>query len=1524
MINTDRQTLHLVIELVRAADVARAGGVTSGAWNRYLLRDPDGSGRYEEGELLWDESMQADLSACADFALASEAVERLAETMRTFVDSAGWKRIAARIDATRATGRPLAITVRSAAHELYTLPWELLDLAGTPVCETDCLLRYESPGPASAGEPVPPRAGGRVLMAWSAAGGGVPAAEHIDAIAAAARAGHVPFDHARDVVASASVEALEAALGAAGPPVTILHLLCHGEAVPDGSAYGLRLDGAATPVSPERIRALIAPYRNTLRMVVVSACLGSNPGAADNALGSVAQTIHEAGVPTVIASRYPLSVAGSMLLTERLYQRLFVDLWSLEQSFLDVRAALRDRERGPGEPRDLDWASVQLYGRSDLGLDFRPWVIRPYRGLESYGREHQRFFFGRDQERRELCGRVAKALASGAPRFLLVAGASGTGKSSLALAGLATDLEAGRMVTDNAGGAGGPSWSTVTMRPGEGGVPTESLARRLDEHRARLRDSGARPMVVLVVDQLEELFTSIEDQAQHAAFLRTLWRLANEPDGDVFVVATIRIEYLGRFGNVCIDDAGVPFDHEMLAAERHYLVRQMGPGQQERVICGPAEAVGVRLEPGLLGRLQTALRAEPGALPLLSYTLDQLWKKRSFATLEFPCPGERVTVTGWWLTDRAYDELGGVEGALATTADALFARLGPPHQDELRRVLVQLVHDHDDPMLATRRRGWRLALQPDPMTEPAAARVFDETINALVAARLLVQGADEDEGTETWIELAHDSLIRFWPRLQAWYQDAREWLSQTDELHDMATAWQPNARKDDTAQAREAEEPYLLRGNRLSYQLEMWQRHGHHLGARDRKVAQAFLDACARAEDERRAELLARGRAARQRTRIMALSAIIVAVVMSVLGVLALRQQHIAKKEAAMAKEARERAVASESKAQWQTKRAEDAKITAMGKEEEAREAQRRAAGEAEKAKMATEKALRERSRAEAATEKAIREQRRAERQKRRAEAASNTARDTLLMIGARKFLDDGEARWAAKLLYDVKNPHEANEWKQRADDVSKASVPWLTRKFQDAELQGISPDGKYIFTYKDGMAWKLSVDGKDDPVARPEIGEALARGDSQAISPDWQHVVTVSDIGTARLWRTDGEPIVLQGHEGCKGCTAFGPDGQYIVSISKDAARVWRMDGKGTAIIQRRNIFVIAAALSPDGQRMVTGSSDGTAQVWQHVGNDPIDSNEWNPIELRGRESCIDKVGREPEDCASKLGRVHEVAFSSDGQRVLTISNDMAQVWRTDGQDRLIATYENVKRARFSPDGNQVLTVSKDGTRRHGNIKLWPIESDESIRPIRLGRGGLHTTIVFSADGKYVLTGSSDGTARVWRTDRQREPIVLKGHGDEIWAAAFSPDASYVVTASSDTVRLWRLDQQRHPDPLTASSPGLPETTMDPSCSFADQDICSVQKSRLVEINADCLPAKLRRDYLGEPPDEAAKEHAACEEHESRRRAALVARSGASSIRGHDASHTKRRGATRPQSPARGRPRQTGLIGASVPKRLP
>ncbi|AUX42778.1 uncharacterized protein SOCE26_042120 [Sorangium cellulosum] len=299
----------LVLEMMRTENAGDPYAFRF-AEQSYVVRHEDGS--TESAVFPWGPEVLDDLDVVQRQRSDPVARQRLGSRLHAFLSSAAWQAHEARIAEAVRGGRPVHITVRSSAAEMYALPWELVPLRSTGQHLGElpgCLIRYEwQPTETAPPDPDPPPEGGRILFAWSASGGAVPAAQHLNALRRACLEGHYPFDEVRDVVPAASLLRLREALAAPGPPVAVLHLLCHGGAVPsDTAAYGLILDPSAPGEAPDVIdasalRQALAPFTRSLRLVVLCACHGGNPGAPGNHLGSLAQALHRIGIPAVVAA----------------------------------------------------------------------------------------------------------------------------------------------------------------------------------------------------------------------------------------------------------------------------------------------------------------------------------------------------------------------------------------------------------------------------------------------------------------------------------------------------------------------------------------------------------------------------------------------------------------------------------------------------------------------------------------------------------------------------------------------------------------------------------------------------------------------------------------------------------------------------------------------------------------------------------------------------------------------------------------------------------------------------------------------------------------------------------------------------------------------------------------------------------------------------------------------------------------------------------------------------------------------
>jgi DNA-binding SARP family transcriptional activator/WD40 repeat protein len=438
--------------------------------------------------------------------------------------------------------------------------------------------------------------------------------------------------------------------------------------------------------------------------------------------------------------------------------------------------------------------------------------VCPFRGLAPFDAAHAEYFFGRERLVADL---VARLIGS---TLIAVVGSSGSGKSSVLRAGLLPALADGVL-------PGSERWRQVVMRPGE--HPLAELGRALariasgdaepdgDDPLATSLDSlGADQRLVLVVDQLEEIFTACRDEAERADFADALAALAEDANRRVVVVLGIRGDYSGR----CAEYPGLS---EQMSANTMFVGR-MRRDELRRAIELPARRAGLRVEPQLISTLVGDVAEEPGGLPLLSTALVELWEERSGRTLR----------------RSAYVRSGGVNGAVARLAERAYQRLSERQRERARGILLRLADAEE--AAPVRRRV--------PLTELEAEQ--DENTVAALAVLTESRLVTVDEGT---VEVAHEALLSEWPRLRGWLEEDAEGRRLHQHLIHAASEWQRSGR--DPAE--------LYRGARLASALEWAKGHDRELNELER----AFL-AESSAASEREA-----GRQRRTNRRLRALLA---------------------------------------------------------------------------------------------------------------------------------------------------------------------------------------------------------------------------------------------------------------------------------------------------------------------------------------------------------------------------------------------------------------------------------------------------------------------------------------------------------------------------------------------------------------------------------------------------------------------------------------------------------------------------
>jgi WD40 repeat protein/DNA-binding SARP family transcriptional activator len=1067
-------------------------------------------------------------------------------------------------------------------------------------------------------------------------------------------------------------------------------------------------------------------------------------------------------------------------------------------------------------------------------------VVCPFKGLAAFEPEDAAFFFGRERLVAEMVARLA-----GAPMLGLV-GPSGSGKSSVLRAGLLPALRQGVL-------PGSESWAIALLRPGE--HPLRAL------HDAT---SAAAPegRLVLAVDQLEEAFVACRDERERAAFMDALVRSARDPRRRAVVLMAVRADFYGR----C---AAYPELWRLLGANQT-PVGPMGRDELRSAIELPARRAGLEVEPDLTDALIDDVEGEPGALPLLSTCLLELWQRRDARVLRLA----------------AYHESGGVHAAVARLAEGAYGRLDDDGQRTARAVLLRLAGQGEG---ATVVRA-RVALED---FGDAARPVLDE----LTDSRLLTVSEGE-------VEVAHEALLREWPRLRGWLEDDAEGRRLHRNLHSAANEWDAGGR----------DRGELYRGARLAAARDWAADHDPELAARERTFLHESASASGRAH--RRLRMVLAGVAA-------------LLVVAVVAGAIALNERGNARAEAVAAD-------AQRLGAQALTEDDLDRSLLL------ARQG------------VALDDSLQTRGNLLAALLKSP--------------AAIGVVRGdgdglidldlspdgrTLAFIegdGTLRFVDTRTRRATAA---PVAVPGEAPctiaallrfDHLRYSPDGSRIVVGGCRPVVLDAATHRVvahlqtgpgalvyglrfSPDGRTLYAVGrfDGSLLIRRFDGH---TGRRLGGEAPWGGDGFATAiptPDGRAVVTadssergtvVRDPRTLRVRRRisagaqytalspDGHTLLLGGadgsvrfadlrtgrvrvasgrHNGVVERGIFSADGRFAITAATDRQIIlWdvRRAAEGESFSGHHG-RITALAITGDDSTLYSSALDGEVLIWDLKGAHRLE----HPLPFR---VGLDRLGNLPRYALSPDGGILAVG-RPDGKVGVFDMRTLRPLWRfrvvpgagvavagmawiphsdlivVGGDDGFLAVVDPLRRRvvkrlfghkahvltpGISADGRLMVTTADDGT-----VRVWSLASGREMgAPLKV-RGGAgdvsmspdgrsfavagiegpdkpgvqifdvatHRRVAalshdesvwefarFTPDGRYIVGGSVNGWVRLWST-KTWEPAtrILGGHSAELDWESISPDGRTLATSGFDgTVHLWDLPTQRE---IGAPLPGLP-----------------------------------------------------------------------------------------------------------------
>jgi WD40 repeat protein len=946
------------------------------------------------------------------------------------------------------------------------------------------------------------------------------------------------------------------------------------------------------------------------------------------------------------------------------------------------------------------------------GVDGARPVICPYKGLAPFEADDADYFFGREQL---VAGLVARLV--GAP-LLAVVGASGSGKSSVIRAGLLPALTGGIL-------PGSERWGSELTRPGE--HPRLARGRFRGERRA-----------VLVVDQFEELFTACADERERAAFVEALVRAALDPEDGRVVVLAVRADFYGRCA-----------DHPRLSAlmgANHVLVGPLSHDELRRAIELPARRAGLQLEPGLADRLIADCEGEPGALPLLSSSLLELWQQRA---------GTQLRLAG-------YERSGGVRGAVARLAEAAYERLGQEQRPVARNILLRLADDGNEGAPVRRRVA---------LAELDACA--HDVLEVLVGSRLVTI----EEGT---VEVAHEALLREWPRLRRWLAEDRDGRRLHRHLRQAALEWDAGGR--DPAE--------LYRGARLASALEWRAQHEPELNATE----QQFLSA-ARAAGDR----------ARRRMQLVLAGILALLVLATAAALLALDQRGQARDEAraaeaqrlgaqALNEEALDRALllARQGVALDDSPAARDNLLDAL-RRVPAATAVVSSGGDA-----VTSVALHPDGRAlavgdddgrvvfvDALTRRRIGEPRQHQPPAGITSLAFSPDGERFVSAGwdlTGSFVDlfDGRTgRFVTRLggseLTYVEAPtvHFSPDSRVLAvravEDASTRIVRWdarTGRRLGVRTLPGVAPA---LLGFAGSGELLVTTGGEGDTTVihdavtlRP-LRRFGVSGPVAALSPAARLVAFGARGGSIRLLDLDtGALRTARGrHEGPVVALRFDPGGERLVSAGRDGRLiVWDAE-RATALesLAARGIGPIRdLAVARDGSTAYSAGRDGTVIAWDLAG-----ARRWE----------------RPFGAARARRLPRSLGVTADGSRFVVVEAGGSVELVDSGTLRMTGRIRPrrgpASGAALAPDG-ATLAV----TTQAGELEFWDARTRRPLGEPQIAHAGSPPEVAFSADGRWLATGGDHAIVRVWDA-RRRTGVgsVVLGHAADL---SFSPDGTLLA----------------------------------------------------------------------------------------------------------------------------------------------
>ena len=984
-------------------------------------------------------------------------------------------------------------------------------------------------------------------------------------------------------------------------------------------------------------------------------------------------------------------------------------------------------------------------------------ITSPYKGLKKFESEDKDRFFGRDQFLTGLVNELDQT------NFVLLLGASGSGKSSVIRAGLIPWLAERQ----------GSHFMNLVFTPDQD--PFESLyASLLGKYKqseaqiARIAKEDTLTQLVrslkqadaywfILIDQFEELFTTTEF-SKRDVFIKSLVQLVKTldkaSDRSVKLVATMRADFLDRLS---------PYPDLIKVTDRHRpMIAEMQLDELRLAIEQPAAHHGVVFETGLVEQIIDDVQGQAGYLPLLQYTLNLLWETEV----------QSQSIQDRTLNISNYRKLGGVRGALQQHVDQIYKSLSESEKLAAQRIFLKLVGIGEDEESGTEWKPVRRRATRSEFSDPLEQKVLTQLVNQ----NLLVSNCLTDS-QESTIEIAHEALLTSWVTLNSWIKENRQAIALRNRLNDDVEQWKKTKSHED-----------LWSGSRLEQALELRKDETFNqvLGGLSQEANQ-FLDA---SQGER--DRIQKEKVRLQRRAIRWLSG---GLAVAVLFALAAGWQWKRADRQTQLADVRTQAAESINQLSISPSQGLVQGIQALGVGKQLQN---------DDVFTITQSSLLEA--VERSRERSV--FRGDEKQPKFIKLSAddrfivimNERGDQVLKIWdwqgqpitpspiIEKFKESPNFESVGNL--EISSPNgqiiaRGSDWGDISlFDRNGQLLTTLKGHTNRITYLAFSPDSKHLVSVGGWLGVNESAQITSDNTVRlwdiesGLLSKAIPEGGNRvAISSDGKTIASATD-STIQLWNQEGALILsspFTHHKSLITSVAFSPKDRTILSTDAEGTLLlWDFQGNLVAPPMKQGNFVFSAVFSPDGQIIASGDIKGQIQLWN----------------LQGKQLKPPFQAHQDE--------VNKVAFSPDGTMIVSASgsadakDNSIRLWDLQGNPigKTFREHTNIiTSVVFSPNGKMIASGSNDNT-----VRLWNLKGEQLLK---IDLPAPARSLAFSPDGKMIAVGVSgvlvdSGAIYLWDLKGKLIGSPFK-HNGSVESVVFSPDGKQIISGSKDkTVRFW------------------------------------------------------------------------------------------------------------------------------------